>query len=704
MAKEQKTGRELIVEDLAKSGIPERYIDVLRLKYLDGEETASFMRNEDFEVPTYEIPYWDYRGKRIQYSRLKNLQETATFGTKKAKQRFKYLQRPNSPPHLYMPPFFTWPLENGKIKVPRLIITEGEKKAVKACICKLPCVALGGVNSFQSRKRNMSFLPEFDNFDLSGCQIELCFDSDVFANERVRDALNSLAAELSKRGPESIEYVYIDSDQTDKQGLDDFLAQFPSRKEARKQYKRLRRDMDQRMNAMFKFNSELVYVKKFGRMYNVRNQRSYTSDAQVLTEFQAEARVPNPLDARVMIPAIKVWLEYRNPKDTNVENVVFEPGMPKRYRMKPTDQYDSLNLCNPIQMIPKRGSVAPWLELLQYIFHKKEHVDWFLQWLAYPLQQQFDKKPPTKLLQGVFVWSKNQGIGKNFVVEPFMKHIYADTYQKITAKSLEGDFNAWLNNKQFIFGEEIFMSVKRDREAAMGELNALITSDTVDINMKFAPFQTQSNYTQMYLTSNHSNALALPEDDRRMFVIHAPELPKPKTFYRALNTWAEDGGAAKILYHLLERVDCSEYQPKGHAPITDDKKEVIEHSMDNPTYQVKELLDDPRKFFSRDGVTSDQDIFSASEIHRAMIEYAKSNGLPAVSISPSALGKWLLAVPETLRRKVYIQGTNKTTLYCLFNTEHWGNMMNADWKDYYRKVQQKYKDLSRDPRDANVEK
>lgn len=705
MSKGKNGGRELIVDDLRKSGIAERYIDRLKIKYLSEDETASFMRNDDFEVATYEIPYWDFRGKRIQYSRLKNLQESASFGSKTKKQKFKYLQKPNSPPHLYIPPVYPWPIEEttGRIKVKRLIITEGEKKAIKACLCRLPCVALGGVDSFRSRKRNMSFLPEFDNFDLDGCKIELCFDSDVVSNERVRDALNSLAAELSKRGPESIDYVYIDADSTDKQGLDDFLAQFATRKEARRAYnKNLRRDVDKRMDAMCTFNSQLVYVKKFGRMYNVKNQRSYSSDAQIMTEYQAEARVPDPLDARRLIPAIKVWLEYRNPKDTNVENVVFEPGLPKRFKAVPTDQYESLNLWNPITLQPKRGSVLPWLELLQYILRTKENVDWFLKWLAFPLQRQFAQKPPVKQLQGVFVWSKAQGIGKNFVVEPWFKQIYRDTYQKIIAKSLEGDFNAWLNNKQFIFGEEIFMSVKRDREAAMGELNALITSDTVDINMKFAPFQTQSNYTQMYLTSNHQHALALPEDDRRILVVHAPEIPKTRKFYKELDTWAEEGGAAKILNYLIERVDVGDYNPKGHAPVTDDKREVIEHGMDNATFQVRQMLDDPRKFFSKDGVTADQDMFNALEIHKAMNVYARENGLQTLNITPSVLGRYLMSMPTSLKRKVFIEGTNKTTLYCLFNTQHWGNMLDKDWKDYYRKCQLKFEEASRDARDAQV--
>lgn len=699
MSKGKQGGRDLVVEDLAKSGIPERYVERLGIRFLSEDETATFMRNDDFEVPSYEIPYFDNRGKRIQYSRLKNLQEMQTFGPKKQKQKFKYLQKPNSPPHLYIPPVYKWPFTGTKIKVPKLIITEGEKKAIKACMCKLPCVALGGVDSYRSRKRNIQFLPEFDYFDLAECHIELCFDSDVASNERVRDALNSLAAELSKRGPASIKYVRLDADVTDKMGLDDYLAQFGTRREARKAYKKLPREMDSRMEALWRFNSEMCFVKKFGRLYNIKHQRSYGSDHQVLTEFNAEARVPDPVDSKKLIPAVKVWLDYRNPRDTNVQDIVFEPGMPKRYRKNTEDEFDSLNMWNPLKLAPKKGSVTPWLDLLHFIFQRKDNVDWFLQWLAFPLQRMADRKKPEKQLQGVFVHSVTQGVGKNFVVEPFMREIYGDFYHKITAKSLEGDFNAWLQNKQFIFGEEIFMSVKKDRESAMGELNALITSDTVDINMKFAPFQTQSNYTQMYLTSNHSNALALPQDDRRINVVHAPEQQRPRKFYEQLDKWAKDEGSAKILYYLLNRVSLDGYHPRGNAPITEDKKEVIEHSMDNPTYQVQALLGDPKKFFSKDGVTSDQDIFSAAEIHRAMGEYAKGNGLPTIGMSPATLGKYMNKISPALRRRIWVQGTNKSTLYCLFNQEHWARMMDGDWKDYYRKCMKKFDDLARDPRD-----
>jgi hypothetical protein len=81
-----------------------------------------------------------------------------------------------------------------------LIITEGEKKALRACKAGLPTVAVAGVWSWRSKKKGVAAIPDFDDIEWTGRKVYLAFDSDLMTNPNVIAALNALAHELTMRG------------------------------------------------------------------------------------------------------------------------------------------------------------------------------------------------------------------------------------------------------------------------------------------------------------------------------------------------------------------------------------------------------------------------------------------------------------------------------------------------------------------------
>jgi hypothetical protein len=110
----------------------------------------------------------------------------------------KYLQPRNTAPHPYLTPGLPW-REVAANPHADLIITEGELKAL--CLNKYgrTTIALGGVDSFRSKKLEIDFLPELDAFEWEGRRVTLLFDSDAASKARVRHARRALAERLTLR-------------------------------------------------------------------------------------------------------------------------------------------------------------------------------------------------------------------------------------------------------------------------------------------------------------------------------------------------------------------------------------------------------------------------------------------------------------------------------------------------------------------------
>jgi hypothetical protein len=684
--------RRMMIADALKSGIPKKHLEKLGWHALMPSETAAFMCKDPratFNLPTYEIPYFSTHGKKTGYSRLKNLKPNRAlkFGSKKShtkKKTLKYLQRANTPPHLYLAPIYPWEKhrnqETGKLEFDKLVITEGEKKAVCACLRGIPTVALSGVDSFRSNKRGIVLLEEFDQFDLTVTDIEICFDSDLNTNPDVQRAMSKLAAELIRLNPANISTVIIDGESTDdgKLGLDDFLIQYEDA-EAAEAFAQLPREEDKRLTKMNFLSSELCYLASAGKLYNIPDDRYYNSNEALITDYGPKLRVQDPDNPQRQIPAVKLWLDTRT-EDTWCENTVYEPG--KALRFRPAGQKrDSINTWRPSSITPIEGDITLWLDLVRYVMGTEAHFNWFMQWLAYPLQH-----PGSKLFQSVFVYSYAQGVGKNFIIEPLIRELYGSAYQVVTSQILEDQYNGWARCKQFIFGEEIYVSDRRGRESTMGHLKGMITNDEISINEKYRPREKFRNCAQYYLTANQSHALALEQADRRFFVVHAPEKPLAQDFYHDLHVWShKKDSAAKVLSHLLYKVDCSQFDPQAHAPYTEAKEEIVESLQDMTQHWVGEVAHDPETFFSLDGIQNKQQLFTASEIHRAINTHLSNRGDPQLYSSPCSIGRYLNSCGKFPYLRMLING-RRVALYAVFGRKSWKSKKNFKvdkWKAHY---------------------
>lgn len=133
--------------DLRKSGLTDQTIEQAAIKSLRPDEIAKVPGcNHRFIKSMYEIPYPGCNG----FSRYRVFYKdgyTLTNGKKPA----KYLQNEGSGNHLYIPESINTILKDAAVPI---YITEGEKKALKACQEGLNCIGLSGLWNWSAGNRS----------------------------------------------------------------------------------------------------------------------------------------------------------------------------------------------------------------------------------------------------------------------------------------------------------------------------------------------------------------------------------------------------------------------------------------------------------------------------------------------------------------------------------------------------------------------
>lgn len=203
----------LHLEDLKRSGLSDETILRAGIRSVPPAEIKKLLGFEPQKlISAYLIPYPNTRG----FFRLRCFYEDGYSGA-------KYLQRKESGSHLYIPPSLDVSiLRNSEIP---LYVTEGEKKALKACQEGLPCVAVAGLWNWSDGSGEL--ISDFDHIELKGRTTFLVPDNDWLLpnkhgySKNLTQAVQRLALKLIERGAE-VYLVELPKSQK-KIGLDDYL-------------------------------------------------------------------------------------------------------------------------------------------------------------------------------------------------------------------------------------------------------------------------------------------------------------------------------------------------------------------------------------------------------------------------------------------------------------------------------------------------
>lgn len=525
------------------------------------------------------VPYFDEDGNETEFFRLRFLhtdqpKPTGFDALVKPKKPLRFWQPAGTVNQVYMAPLLdrAWSsiLDDTNTT---LYITEGELKAACATARGFPTLGLGGVNNFCAKKRGLSFLPTLDRTNWQNRTVYIVFDSDAATKPGVTKAQHDLAHELVARGALVRLVTLPPPTEGEKQGLDDFLIAHGD-DELREVLKRAKPADES--EELFSMNDEVVFVRK--PVSILVRKDGQTLFKEKFKDLYAPRCFYEPLSrggARRVATADR-WLEW--PQRSEVAGITYAPGQPTIT----TDGKWNLWRGWPHEPVP--GNIKPWTELLDVLFKDDtpESRRWFEQWCAYPIQH-----PGEKLHTAVVFWSSVQGVGKSMLGEILMR-VYGENSQEIDRTDLHDTYNSWAFKKQFVVGDEITGSDKREEA---DRVKGIITRSAISINEKFEPKFTVPNCVNYLFTSQHPNAFRLEESDRRFFVVHVNGPVREPAFYDRVREWKNGDGPSHLFHHLLQ-VDLTGFNPSSPAPMTAAKAAMIVDSRSELETWVAKLIAD----------------------------------------------------------------------------------------------------------------
>jgi len=545
------------------------------------------------------IPYFDLAGKKTKFWRYRYLEPTREgLSALTAKKDLRYTQPPKTVNELYLPPLRDWTKVADNAKHP-ILITEGELKAACACKHGFATIGLGGVWCFKASSQHMAMLPQFELFDWKNRPVYIVYDSDAVSNAKVSMAENALAKELTARGAETHIVRLPHLKPGIKCGLDDYLVLNDPED--------LQAVLDdstpwRAVQELYRLNEEVVYVEDPGlvlRLDNLQrlNPRGFCEHAYA-PRIYYEEQITEKGTKLLEKSAAKEWLKW--PARATARRITYAPG---RDRVDATGEF---NVWPGWGTEPEPGDVGPWNELLDFLFKKEESSrKWFQQWCAYPLQH-----PGEKLFTAAVLWGTVHGTGKSMVGYS-LGRIYGRNFAEIGNDELDGTFNEWAENRQFILGEEI---TGGDKRHMADKLKSMITRKQIRINVKFVPSIALPDCINYLFTSNHPDAFYVEDTDRRFFIHEVQGTPRESEFYQRYYDWLDAGGAAHLFHHLLT-VDVTDFSPKGHAPTTNSKRDMIDSGRSDLGSWVAQLRENPDAVLHHNGQPLGRSLWSTTELH-----------------------------------------------------------------------------------------
>jgi hypothetical protein len=590
--------KELMMADLARSGIDERSVKRLKLQPLSAVATEKISGGRH-KVPAYKIPYLDMEGEDTGFFRLRFLAETKLDG-----KVVRYLQPANTEPRTYFAPGVAWEVILSDVRE-ELWVTEGEKKAAAACLAGLPTLGLGGVWSWRSNRFGHALLPDLEAIQWQGRKVVIVFDSDLTSNPKVQGALSALGRTLLSRGAVVVMMSLPSDADGNKQGLDDALVNL-----GKDGVLDLPQEALRDTEALWRLNEEVALVRDSAAVVEMRTGNVYTANAFSSTVYANRRFIRVTADGKLKeVSAASEWLKW--PHRREHPTMTYEPGNP------PVLANGALNLWHGWGAEPAKGDVSLWYELLHHVFEGMDpaHVRWFLQWCAYPIQH-----PGTKLYSSVLLHGTAHGTGKSFIGY-LLGACYGDNFKAINQETLQGAFNSWAKCKQFVMGEELTGS---DKRTEMNNLKFMITREQLTVNEKYQPAYDLPDCINYLLTANEVDALFLENKDRRLFVHEVLVDPAPQSLYDKLDRWLRSGQAAKaLLYHLMHEVDLKGFHPRAPAPMTAAKRALQDLSASDLDLWARRLVEDPDTVLAITGARQKGALWQLSEL----LELADPGGM-----------------------------------------------------------------------------
>ncbi len=573
----------LAIKDLKKSGIS---ADEAEYASMFSIKDASKIYSEFKATPALVIPYIDpwtddemmfkRENKEVPFCRVRYYGRNIDPKSFAKKKLIRYGQPSRSGVHPYFPVVedIDWLEIFSDIETP-IMITEGEKKALSACLCGIPTIGLGGVYNFT---HDGELLPILDRIEWSRRTIYICYDSDAAQNNQIQVAEGRLATELSTKRNANVFLVRLpEMPGGAKMGVDDFIVKEGNEAlftllEKAPQMRKIDREV-------LRMNGEAAWIEKEGLVLDLRTDNWLKKSDFIKGSDFSTRKIIVPAQKGSGVKSISIadcWLTH--PHARRYADTIFRPGtldkaIPLERGGVAYNRFRGLN--------PEEGDVKPFFLLYDWIMSRTDEFDPDLVWkiLAYKVQNLEARIDLALMFLG------SQGSGKSLLCK-IIAEMVSPYHQSLSSSELGDTFNGWVETSLFVIINEAKSNKLKDN---ISRLYTYITERRQGMNEKYRPNRQVNSYAFYLFNSNEKSAGAFSDDDRRMIIIGCPDNhPDGDKFYDRIGKWYTNGGPKKLLNFFLE-YDLEGWEPPNHAPQTREKRAAYYDSL-TPVQKIGDAM------------------------------------------------------------------------------------------------------------------
>jgi hypothetical protein len=351
--------------------------------------------------------------------------------------------------------------------------------------------------------------------------------------------------------------------------------------------------------ALKKATQRYVYVRSQRKLYDAA-----TGDFVDKEQFNDTNRDISPVGSAGTKSSISRLLNHEDVR--KVATATYRPDKADELIFDEEHNGTNVKVVNKYRrssLIPVRGAdVTPWLDHLTTLrmppgSSEREH---FLDWQAYNVQF-----PGSKINHAIVMLGRH-GIGKNTAFEPLLRAVGPHNCKAIKPEVLLGGFSHFLET-QLIIIEEMMNFEKRAVCNKLKDWLASTPSSRVEVNKKHQQPYSIPCIQNWIITTNHADAIALEETERRFWVHDCGSHEPDKEHLRGLWKWFDDqGGVEACVGYLLKR-DIASFDPYAAPPETEAKREMLRNTQPR---QVRWLCEQ----FREDGALEGRTVLAAGDL------------------------------------------------------------------------------------------
>lgn len=216
----------------------------------------------------------------------------------------------------------------------------------------------------------------------------------------------------------------------------------------------------------------------------------------------------------------------------------------------------------PVVELGDPAKAGPWIDHVDRVF--PEGAAHLIAWLAHRVQR------PGEKINHALVLIGPQGVGKDTIIQGAIPAIGPWNVQEVSPNQLMARFNSFLKSTVLRVSEARDLG-DADRYRLYEHLKTYTAAppDVLRCDEKNIREYMIPNVCGVVITSNHTDGVYLPADDRRHYVA-ATELTKTdfsEDYWNSIYAWFEEGGYEHVAAYLTH-VDISHFNPKAPPPKT----------------------------------------------------------------------------------------------------------------------------------------